>query len=182
MTECEAVEQLKNGDPHQGNQAFHELFETHSGAVFRYLCRMTGRKETAEDLLQETFMTVIQKIGFFNPQSGDASGLRSWIFRIATNLAIDVLRRDRKQEPLPDILPETIDSRTPHEAAVSLEQSATLLRALDLLPDTQRLFLILKEQQGMSCLEISRVCGCSTNAVKQGLFRARVTMRKLLCT
>ena len=138
----------------------------------------------AEDLTQETFLTAIRKIGFF--RAGPDGGLKAWVFRIATNLAIDSLRREKKME-LPSSNPEDFYSNMsderpgPHEKLEHFQFSQSLDCALRKLTPAQRMIFLLKEQEGMSLLEISRVCGISENSIKQSLFRTRATLRRKLC-
>jgi RNA polymerase sigma-70 factor (ECF subfamily) len=145
---------------------------------------MTGRKEMAEELTQETFLTAIRKISFF--RSADDGGLKAWVFRIATNLAIDALRREKFIKPFSfsdsDSEADVADLRpTADEELENFEFSQSLNVALFELTPAQRTIFLLKEQEEMSLLEISRVCGCSENAIKQSLFRARAALRKKLC-
>jgi RNA polymerase sigma-70 factor, ECF subfamily len=172
------AEGLRQGSP----QAFGALYETYSQSVTAYLIRMTGRREMAEELTQETFLTAIRKIAFF--RSGADGGLKAWIFRIATNLTIDALRREKLIKPFSDddFENDGADPRpTADQELEGFEFSQALNSALLELTPAQRTIFLLKEQEEMSLLEISRVCGCAENAVKQSLFRARSALRKKLC-
>ncbi len=175
MTEAEIAEGLRSGEP----AAFRALYEQLGSSVFAYLTRMTGRRELAEELTQETFLTAIRKIGFYVHRG--EGGLRSWIFRIATFATLDVLRRERKMT-ITDEVPEKVDGSDPLAELERLEFTESVNEALGGLTPAQRMFLVLKEQEGMSCMEISRICGLSENAIKQGLFRARAALRRRLVT
>lgn len=178
MTEQEIAEGLKLGTP----GAFRELYEAQGRAIFTYLIRVVGRREMAEELTQETILTAIRKIGFFQVQRD--GGLRAWIFRIATHLAIDVLRREKKQKwinPDETFAEPVSEDLSPQEALERMQFSKRLQSTLDDLTPAQKMIFLLKEQEDMSCMEISRVCGCSENAVKQSLFRTRAALRKRLC-
>jgi RNA polymerase sigma-70 factor (ECF subfamily) len=138
----------------------------------------------AEELTQETLLTVIRKIGFF--RAGPDGGLKAWVFRIATNLAMDALRREKRMELPHDesstVMANASDGRpSPHEELERFQFSQALSVALNELTLAQRMIFILKEQEEMSLLEISRVYGWSENAIKQSLFRARAALRKKLC-
>ncbi len=178
MQELDLVNRLKQGD----TEAFASLFEDYAHPLLRYLARLTGRNEMAEDLVHDTLLMAVQKIAFFEPRDG--KGLKAWLFRIGSHLAIDRMRREKKlvlQDEPEDAPIESTDPSTPQIEAESSELREQLASALDALTPGQRSFLLLKEQEGLSCLEISRICGCSENAVKQGLFRARIALRKKLC-
>jgi len=173
LSDQEIAEGLLQGS----SAAFRALYEAHGSSILAYLTRLTGRKEMAEELTQETFITTIRKIGFF--RVGPDGGLKAWVFRIATNLTIDVLRREMRIElPSEDI---SDDRPGPQEELERFQFSKAIGVALMELTPTQRMIFLLKEQEGMSLIEISRVCGCNENAIKQSLFRARAALRKKLC-
>lgn len=180
MSDHEIAEGLLKGSP----DAFRVLYSAFGSSILTYLIRLIGRKEMAEELTQETFLTAIRKIGFF--RAGPDGGLRAWVFRIATNLAIDSMRREKKIE-LPSNEDENYcfnisDERPgPHEELESVEFSQAFSTALTELTPAQRLIFLLKEQEDMSLLEISRVCGCSENSIKQSLFRTRAALKRKLC-
>jgi RNA polymerase sigma-70 factor (ECF subfamily) len=176
----EIVEGLSKGEP----DAFRALYQAQGSAILTYLVRLTGRKEMAEELTQETFLTAIRKIRFF--RVGLDGGLKAWMFRIATNLAIDLLRREKRIE-LPssesdDPSANVGDDRPgPQEELERFQFSQSLASALLQLTPAQRTIFLLREQEEMSLLEISRVCGCSENSIKQSLFRSRAALRRKLC-
>ena len=178
MNEDEIAEGLQSGSP----EAFRELYRAHGQPVFSYLTRLTGRREMAEELTQEAFLTTIRKISFFRSRTD--GGLRAWVFRIATHLAIDVLRREKRivvSDPFEERTDTPSVEPSAQEQLEKFEFSAELQKALQGLTEAQRMIFLLKEQEEMTSMEISRVCGCSENAVKQTLFRARASLRKKLC-
>jgi RNA polymerase sigma-70 factor (ECF subfamily) len=186
--DSQIAEGLKQGS----SDAFRTLFVALGPGILAYLTRLTGRKEMAEELTQDTFLTALRKISFFRagPKSNDG-GLKAWVFRIATHLAIDVIRREKKVA-LPALAMGDDDSFEPAQAAFStssddpevafgrFEFSQALNAALLELAPAQRMIFLLREQEELSLLEISRVCGCNENAVKQSLFRARTALKKRL--
>lgn len=173
MTEKEIAEGLKGGAP----QAFRELYQAYGSSIYSYLMRVTGRREMAEDLCQETFLMVIRKIGFFRAERD--SSLRSWIFRIASHLAIDLFRREKRFD-ITENVPETATSEAPDQLLSKSQYSEELQVALNSLTASQRMIFLLHEQEEMSCMDISRVCGCSENAVKQSLLRSRNQLKRRL--
>ncbi len=180
MTDEEITQGLKGGSP----DAFRALYEAQGRPVFAYLARVMGRREMAEELTQETFLTVIRKIGFF--RTGIDGGLRAWVFRIATHLAIDVLRREKRIELDSTVggdlgMNQEDDRPGPLEELERFQASQAFARAILELTPAQRMIFLLREQEEMSLLEISRVCGCSENSIKQSLFRSRAALRKRLC-
>jgi RNA polymerase sigma-70 factor (ECF subfamily) len=140
---------------------------------------LTGNPEDAEDLAQETFIRVYTHLRAFR----GGSSLKTWILKIATNLALDQMRR-RHRRPLVRPL-ETMDTdrlsgaggQTPLARLSSKERAKALTRALEGLPFQQRAALLLKVQQGMNYEEIAGVLETSANSIKSSIHLAR---RKLM--
>src|SRR5512132_6027 len=87
---ADTIARARTGDP----EAFRELVERHSRAVFRVAYRITGRVEDAEDVVQETFLKAYRQLDRFEARAN----LRTWLHRIATNCAVDLLRARPKRE------------------------------------------------------------------------------------
>jgi RNA polymerase sigma factor (sigma-70 family) len=189
LSERQIAEGLRQGS----SESFRALYGALGSPVLAYLSRMTGRREMAEELTQEVFLTAIRRIGFFS--AGADGSLKAWVFRIATNLAIDVLRRQKHVERV-ELEAEVVADGSlrgssgslsplgpldPEEELARFELTEAIERALLGLTASQRTIFLLKEQEGLSLLEISRVCGLNENAIKQSLFRARAALRKKLC-
>ncbi len=170
MDEDRITEGLSHGDP----EAFREFYRALAPGLVRVLHRVVGRKEMAEELTQDALLKALDKIGFYRPIA-DGS-LRAWTFRIATNLALDSLRREKKRGTVERIEFASVPSPE-HHAGLS-ETRGRLERAFSRLPAQARLVFLLREQEGLSALEISRVTGLSTNAVKQALWRVRERLKR----
>lgn len=171
----------------QGDQAaFGELVRRHGDSVLGYLIRMSPNREQAEDLFQETFKRVHEKAHTFRgPQ------FRGWLFRIATNVALDGRRRIKRfkaislnhqfesdnpdSEQLGAIAPAD-NSCNPSEQASKAEQVEQIRRAIELLPERQRATLVLAYYQQLSYPDVAEVLGCSVGTVKTQMFRALKTL------
>lgn len=146
-----------------------DVFARHHRDVFRYLARMTGNPDAAEDLRQEVFLRIVRALR----NGGPVDHERGWVFSIARNLLLD----RRRQE-----------SRTPVEPAGPIEpfKEATqhvalgLNEALAALADDDREVFLLREVGGLRYDEIACTCGCTVEAVRSRLCRTRVRLRELL--
>jgi RNA polymerase sigma-70 factor (ECF subfamily) len=174
------VRQARGGD----KGAFTELFARYEGRIFGYVYRMVGERDWAEDIAQEAFIRAHQKLGRLGPPYD----FKSWVYRIASNLAIDELRRRREEVPLPDwdageaSAPEPADRHReghPEEQAEVAEVRDRVWRALHQLPDSYREVLLLREMEGLSYGEIASAAGISLDNVKVTLHRARLRFRDL---
>jgi RNA polymerase sigma-70 factor, ECF subfamily len=144
------------------------LFAQHRQGVFRYLCRIVGRAETAHDLTQEVFLRVARA----RTPEADAAGRRAWVFRIARNLALNHVRDSRH-----DAMVVGADSAvTP---AVQ-ELGVAIREALAALQDLDRDVFVLRETAGLSYEEIAAACELSVEAVRSRLRRARQQLREAL--
>jgi RNA polymerase sigma-70 factor (ECF subfamily) len=165
---------------HEDTEAFGQLFLRYERTVLNLTWRLLGHREEAEDIKQEAFLRVLTKAEQFR---GDCS-FKTWILRIAHNLCYSALRRRRRRpetEPLEALIVE------PQEEHVDANPEAHLLRreltvqvqnALQSLPEHHRTLIVLRELEGLSYEEIAETLGCSRNAVKVRLYRAREALRK----
>jgi RNA polymerase sigma-70 factor (ECF subfamily) len=157
--------------------AFRLLVERWEGAVGSFLFRMLGSREEAEDLAQETFMRMIAAA----PRYRDSGQFRSWLLRIAGNLARSRLRRRRLVRWLsleqaavdpPVAGPDALDR-------LEADQRRQRLRsAVGRLPDRQREALVLRQDHDMSYREIADTMGVTVGSVQMLLHRALTALRR----
>ncbi len=157
-------------------QAVHDEFRPR---VLRQLTRMVGAGE-AEDLTQSVMLKVSEGLAGFR---GDAS-LSTWIHRIASNTALDLLRRKKlapaaPADAQPDEIDDTPDPDTPSLEAVAIrrETGACIRAFIDRLPGNYRSVLMLSEVEGFTNEEIAAVLGLTIGTVKIRLHRAREKLR-----
>jgi RNA polymerase sigma-70 factor (ECF subfamily) len=170
--------------------AFGEIVRRHGDSLLGYLTRMTGSIEQAEDLFQETFKRVHEKADTFR-----GSRIKCWLFAIATNVAIDGFRRDKRLQVVS--LNQKLDcaddegqefgavavadnSYGPSQKAIMTERKEQVRQALELLPAKQRTTLVLAYFQQLSYPEVAQVLGCSVGTVKTQMYRALKTLAQRL--
>jgi RNA polymerase sigma-70 factor (ECF subfamily) len=158
--------------------SFPELVERHGRMVFRVAYRITGNEADAEDVVQEAFLKAYKAFDRFD----ERASFSTWIFRIAANCAIDLLRRRRTHPERPADL-EDPESPLPDPAALSPETALAssqigrkLREALGELSPQERTAFVLRHFEGQPTEEIARALGVGANAAKQTVFRA---VRKL---
>lgn len=172
------MEATDAGDAARTREAFPALVERHARMVFRVAYRITGNEHDAEDVVQETFLRAHRNLGRFDSRAG----FSTWIYRIATNCAIDVLRsrRRRSEDPLDHAGSEgegpASEAPRPDDAAHGSEIQSRVLEALDGLSPQERAAFVLRHFEGRSIDEIGSTLGVGANAAKQTVFRA---VRKL---
>lgn len=181
-------ESLLNAHLEGDRAAFRELVLRYGDSLLGYLFRMTGNRDQAEDLFQETFKRVHEKASTFR-----GPRFKGWLFAIATRTAIDHIRRRKHQAvvsldqgndcdggdcPSPDATADnTLD---PSIEIVRQEQKQQVRRAVETLPDKQRATLILAYYQQLSYQEVAQVLGCSVGTVKTQMSRALGTLARRL--
>ncbi|MGH7355630.1 MAG: RNA polymerase sigma factor [Candidatus Rokuibacteriota bacterium] len=158
-------------------RAFAELYERHRRVVFTFLLHVTGARQVAEDLLQETFLRVWRGRAGYR-----ASGeFRAWLFTIARRLAVDRFRRQGLVwEDDPAALETAVSVDAPDRRAEARDELARLQRALDQLPPAQREVVLLARLVGAGAEEIAWVTGSTPGAVRVQLHRALRRLRALL--
>ena len=173
-----AVAQARAGDP----VAFRQLVERHSRGVFRLAFRMTGNEQDAEDVVQETFLKLHRSLDKFE----DRSSLGTWIFRIATNCALDLIRsRRRHQQGREQDDPEGLaavdriasESAAPDRLVLSAEFRERVQAALGRLSEAERAAFILRHFEGQGIEMIAETLGLRQGAAKNTVFRAVAKLR-----
>jgi len=154
-------------------EAFRELYIVYHRRLARFLMRLTRRYEVAEEIINDTMWVVWRKAGDFR---GD-SRVSTWIMGIAYRRALKALRSGRvahQAVPMDEVL-----LVSPDEAA-DAEISELILRAMEQLPNDQRLTMEFAYGYGHSCEEIALIMNCPVNTVKTRLFHAREKLRRVL--
>jgi RNA polymerase sigma-70 factor (ECF subfamily) len=155
-------------------ETFRAFYERTARSVWAYLVRITGDRQLADDLLQDTYYRFYRAGAAYQ----DETHRRNALFCIATNLARDASRRRRHVEMVP--LPEHDELATDDRTASRAEGRTDLARAMQRLKPRQREMLWLAYAQGASHAEIADVLGLKSASIKLLLFRARRRLAALL--
>src|SRR4030043_2299219 len=178
-----SLDALQEGNPEE----FSRLVNAYSSKIYRLAIKMLNQQQDAEDVLQETFLKAYRGLKSFDGRSK----VSTWLFRIATNEALMVLRRkhpdffsidepveteDGEQEPV-----QIIDwCCLPENEFLSEESKARLDAAVQKLPESLRVVFLLRDINDLSTHETAEVLGLSDTAVKTRLSRARLRLREEL--
>jgi RNA polymerase sigma-70 factor, ECF subfamily len=175
-----AIARARSGDA----DAFRELVERHSRAVFRVAYRLTGRLEDAEDVVQETFLRAYRQLARFESRAN----FGTWLHRIASNCAVDLLRARPKRE-MPEGA-ETLERLgggdgdsalpSPERSLLGAQIRDRIASALDRLSPLERAAFALRHFEGLSIEQIGGTLGLGTSATKHSIFRAVRKMRREL--
>src|SRR3989304_5540460 len=143
--------------------ALGEIFDAYYQPLYRYVYRHIGVSLTAEDLVAEVFRSFLEELKL---QHGPTTSLRAWLYRVAHNLVVDELRRNkhREHEPL-DEERHASDPEVGEQVLQSMAQQTTQ-RALEQLTGKQRDVLVLKYLQGLGVEEIAQTLNMSITTVK----------------
>jgi RNA polymerase sigma-70 factor (ECF subfamily) len=167
------------------DSSFALLLERHRNPVVSFLYRMVQNQAVAEELGQEVFLRVYRSRATYEP----TAKFTTWLFRIATHLALNSIRdrkKEKGQESLNEEMLDGVERQVP-DRQPNVEQSMvydTRLRevrsAIEALPDKQRAAVMMHKYQELEYTQIARTLGCSESAVKSLLFRAYETLRARL--
>ncbi len=172
-TEATRIEKAQNGD----RNAFGELARAHYDGVMTVVYRMCGDAELAQDAAQEAFMRAWVNLASFRP----GTSLRNWLYRIAINAALDMLRRESKKADadleslaLPD------PQAGPEAALLQKERAVAVQAAILALSEASRSVLVLREYGGLSYQEIAAALDIPLGTVMSRLNYARRQLRQSL--
>jgi RNA polymerase sigma-70 factor (ECF subfamily) len=166
-------------------QAFTELVKAFQRKVYALAFKMLLNHVEADEVAQETFVRLYHRIG----QLKAPENFESFVYRIATNYAIDLLRRRKgrmvampEESELPGSVQLTLSMRVtdPEKTLANKELLSAILKAADELPPRQRMTLILHDVEGLSKDEVAKIMGCPEATVRSNLHIARGKMKKRL--
>ena len=182
MTEHELIQGLKNGD----EAAFKFLVDTYQDRVYNTAIGILQNAEDAEDVAQEVFVKVYRAIQNFKGESK----LSTWLYRIATTGALDVLRSRKSKKRFGlvqrlfsggnDPVHELPDFIHPGVTLERKENAAMLFKAISELPENQKVAFTLHKLEDLSYQEVSEVMKTSVAAVESLMHRAKQNLRKIL--
>jgi RNA polymerase sigma-70 factor (ECF subfamily) len=169
------VDRARTGDA----EAFRALVERYSQKLFRVAFRIVGDEASAEDAVQETFLRAYRSLSRFD----DRSSFGTWIYRIAANTSVEILRKHQRQRTHQDT-GEAVDPLSPDPGpdrrALSQEVERAVRGALAGLSPMERAAFVLRHFEGRSIAEICGALGLRESAGKQAIFRAVKKLRRVL--
>jgi RNA polymerase sigma-70 factor (ECF subfamily) len=176
---------IRAGDP----QAFEDLVRRNTPRLLSVTRRILKNDDEARDAVQQAFVAAFKSREQFHAESLPST----WLHRIAVNKALDLMRarQRRHEDSIEDLLPRFLPNGhhterfavwpEPIEERIDRDrQAASIREAIDVLPDTFRIVLLLRDIEEMSTEETAQALGITPNAVKLRLHRARMALRTLL--
>ena len=176
-----SLESLKAGD----REAFARLVDETSGHIYRVVLQILGNEQDAEDVLQETYIKAFRSL----PDFEGRSSLTTWLYRIAVNEALMMVRK-RRQQTVSIEENSTFDAEAESESMqivdfcclpegefLSSESRRFLDQAIQNLPETLRVVFVMRDVEGLSIQETAEVLDLSESNVKTRLLRARLRLR-----
>ena len=157
---------------------FEQIYRQFYPSIHRYLIRVVGQKE-AEDLVQEVFIRAGQSLDFFRNEAQ----LSTWLYRIATNAAIDRMRQSnfQRETNFLSLEPELAgDAQSLENEALRRATNECIRGVIKGLPENYRVPVILSELQGLPNQQIAEVLGLSLDAVKVRLHRGKARLKQEL--
>jgi RNA polymerase sigma-70 factor (ECF subfamily) len=169
--ELNLVAQAQQGD----RSAFSELVRRHREGMVNIVYRMCGDTNLAEDAAQEAFIKAWQRLHQYKPHAP----FKNWLYRIATNTALDAIRREKETLDL-DMYPIASRSKGPEGMLEGKEIGEQVKQAVLELPPASRMVLVLREYEGLSYREIADAAGIPIGTVMSRLNYARNQLRQSL--
>jgi len=161
-------------------KAFELLLARHQRSVYNLAIRFLGDPDEAEDIMQNTFIRVFRASQTYTPEAK----FTTWLYTIVKNLCFNVLRSRRSSEIISmdsEYLPELpAKTEDPIERISRSQIRETVIRAVNSLPENMKMAVILSKYHGLQYDEIAAIMGCTVNAVKLRVHRAKIILAKEL--
>jgi len=181
VTEKILLDQARDGQ----DQAFAQLIEAHSEKIITVAWRMVGQRDIAEDIAQEAFLRLYKSLANFRGESS----VGTWLYRTATRLSIDHLRREQLRRKIfffrstDSGLADPVDlaispSASPQDILLAKETQERIQQVLNTLPARQKAVFVLRQMEGLTLKEIAVTLGLQEGTVKSHLHRAVTRFRE----
>jgi len=158
--------------------ALTQVYDEYAPALYRYAYRLTGHRETAQEIVSETFHRFLLAL---KRGGGPDENLRAWLYRVAHNLVIDQRRRQPPLDPLPiEEAPDVAVHEAYDERVIRREMVAQARAALQHLTSLQQQVVALRFLEGLSNEEVAEIVGRNVGAVKALQHRALNALRRIL--
>jgi len=180
-----SIAALRAGD----RAEFARMVDAYSMPIYRLGLKMLGNQQDAEDVLQNTFLNALTHLADFEGRSS----ISTWLYRIASNEALMLLRRkkntvnlddfqpaDAEETPLPEVFVDW--SALPEDELLSGESKHALDAAVRQLPESMRMVFFLRDIEGISIRDTAEILNLTETNVKTRLLRARMALREYLST
>jgi len=185
QTQSFSIDALRAGD----RAEFARLVDAYSAPIYRLGLKMLGNPQDAEDVLQNTFLNALTHFADFEGRSS----ISTWLYRIASNEALMLLRRKKNTVNLDDFQPEDAEemplpevfvdwSTMPEDELLSGESKKALDTAVKKLPEALRMVFLLRDIEGISIRDTAEILNLTETNVKTRLLRARMFLREHLST
>src|SRR5213076_2076796 len=160
--------------------AAEQLVRRYREALVRYLQRLCRSEQLAEELHQQTWLSVLEHIKKFSPDTG--GGFKAWLFRIATNKANDHWRSSGRERAAKEGMRLIVENEAPEAGAglEATEQQEKLRRAIDQLPEAQKQVLMLRYYSNLKFVEIAEMLGCPLNTALGRVHKAILKLRQVM--
>ena len=174
MNELLLISRARGGD----REAFGELVEQYRDNVYRLAYRMCGNAYDADEAAQEAFVAAWRALPNFR---GDAK-FSTWLYRLTTNAAIDVMRREKRHQTVGDgeMIEVADDADSPQETVERTEQQEAVQKALATLSEEYREVLLLRYMEELDYAEIAEVLQLPSGTVKSRINRAKAALKTAL--
>jgi RNA polymerase sigma-70 factor (ECF subfamily) len=176
------IKKLKQGD----EAAFKEIVGTWQNMVYNTAIGILQNAEDAEDVAQDVFVQVYESVKNFKAESK----FSTWLYRITVSKALDHLRRKKRKKRFAyiqslfgvnnEVIIERPDFQHPGVTLDNKERAAVLFKAIDQLPENQKIAFTLHKLEGLSYQEISEVMKTSVSSVESLMHRAKNNLKKWL--
>jgi len=173
----ELVELLRTGSTSAGEVLVKRYYQP----LMRYLQRLAGSDHLAEELHQQTWLSVLDHLDKFD-KSSSSGGFKAWLFRIATNKANDYWRSAGRERNAKEGLRLVTDDEMPPAGhrLEGTEQEQKLHRAIEKLPEAQRQVLMLRYYSNLKFVEIAELLGCPLNTALGRMHKAMLKLKQLM--